>query len=166
MANLIGIVKQIVNESKSLKDRYTSNENAPVEFACIFCQSDDEYEAYSNEIIKLGKPVQDTPTGFTYLLYQPLQTVAGPLRLVKIRKPDPFRKELGDADFNTDYQLLKNKYLNNLKFELVKRDEFEMLRLSEPSGNVMACFSNIPLKEILNLDYELSNKTNEITNIK
>jgi hypothetical protein len=61
------------------------------------------------------------------------------------------RKELGDADFNTNYNEMKNTYLKMANFELVKRENFEMLRLSEPNGDVMTCFSNIPLSNSLNI---------------
>lgn len=73
------------------------------------------------------------------------------LKLVKIRRPDPLRKERGDADFNTNYPEFKRKYQHKPQFELVDRGNFEMLRLSDPKFDTMACFSNIPLSESLNL---------------
>jgi len=133
-----------------LKNKFTDETTAPVEFACIFCQNEKEYDEFTEEIKKLGKKVEETPTGFTYLLTNPIQTIAGPLRLVKIRKPD-FRKERGDADFNTNYEKLKRKHLNDTKFELVRYETFEMLRLSEPNYDVMTCFSNIPKSKSLKI---------------
>ena len=123
---------------------FTDVSSAPVEFACIFCQSEKEYKEFTNSIEKFGKIVERTQNGFTYLLDKPVETNAGSLRLVKIRKPDIHRTERGDADFNTDYKEFKKKYQNNPKFELVKRDTFEMLRLSDSKFDVMTCFSNIP----------------------
>ena len=144
MNNLITTITYLVGRSAQLKNKFTNASTAPVEFACIFCQSEKEYRGVTNPIEKVGKIVQDTPSGFTYLLDKPIQTIAGPLRLVKIRKPDIHRTERGDADFNTDYKEFKKKYQNNPKFELVKRDTFEMLRLSDSNFDVMTCFSNIP----------------------
>ncbi len=149
--DLVKTVQNIVIKSIDLKNKYTDVLKAPVDYACIFCQNDIEYEVFTKEVKELGKIVQDTPTGFTYLLDNPLVTKAGSLRLVKIRKPDPIRLERGDADFNTDYPEFKQKYLNHPNFELVQRDTFEMLRLSDSSGEVMACFSNIPLSEVLGI---------------
>jgi len=80
-----------------------------------------------------------------------VKTIVGPLRLVKIRKPDPQRLEKGDVDFNTDYKNFKKKYQSDSGFELVKRETFEMLRLSNPNFNVMACFSNIPKSKYLGI---------------
>jgi len=144
MNKLIVTIKYVVSHSTKLKDRYTSASTAPIEFACIFCQNEEEYKEFTNSIETMGKIVEKTQSGFTYLLDDPLKTVAGPLRLVKIRKTDPNRLERGDADFNTDYKDFKDRYEKDPKFELVKRESFEMLRLSNPKFDVIACFSNIP----------------------
>lgn len=151
MNNLISTIKYIVSRSVGLRDKFTDASLAPVEFACIFCQNEDEYNKFTNEIEKFGKIVEKTPSGFTHLLGKPIETAAGPLLLVKIRKPDIKRPERGDADFSTDYTKLKKKYQNNSNFELVKRDTFEMLRLSYRNFDVMACFSNIPKSKDLGI---------------
>ncbi len=151
MNNLIDTVIYIVNRSAELKNKFTGELSAPVEFACIFCQNEEEYKQFTSSVEVLGKIVEDTKSGFTYLLDKPINTVAGPLRLVKIRKPDTQRPERGDADFNTDYKNFKEKYQNNPRFELIKRETFAMLRLSDPDFDVMACFSNIPKSKDLNI---------------
>jgi hypothetical protein len=142
MDKLISTINYITNRSTELKNKYTNALSAPVDFACVFCQSEEEYGELTKEIEKLGKIVEKTPSGFTYLLSNSIKTKAGPLKLVKIRKPD-LRKERGDADFNTNYAKLKEKYLNDPRFELVKYATFEMLRLSDPCFDVMTCFSNV-----------------------
>ncbi|OGY31341.1 MAG: hypothetical protein A3A57_00750 [Candidatus Woykebacteria bacterium RIFCSPLOWO2_01_FULL_41_12] len=149
MKDLISIVNYLVDKSILMKNEFTDATDVPIEFACIFCQSDEEYKKLTAEIQKLGKVVQDTPTGFTYLLNQPLETEAGSLKLVKIRKPDPLRKERGDTDFNTNYPEFKKKYSNEQNFELIKRTNFEMLRLSVPNQDVMVCFSSVSLGRVL-----------------
>lgn len=151
MENLISTINYIVSRSAQLKDKFTDVSSAPVEFVCIFCHNDEEYKQFTNPIEVLGKIVEETPNGFTYLLDKPIKTIAGPLRLVKIRKPDSNRPERGDADFNTDYKNFKEKYQNNFKFELIKRKTFEMLRLSDLNFDTMACFSNIPKSKDLRI---------------
>ena len=153
MNELAEIIKHVVSHSADLKNLYTDEKQAPVEFGCVFCQSEDEYEKFTDEIKKYGRVVEDTISGFTYLLEVPISTASGPLRLVKIRKVDPMRKERGDADFNTNYEELKKKYRNHPKFELIKRETFEYLRLSDRDFDVMACFSNIPKSEDLGIKY-------------
>jgi hypothetical protein len=98
-----------------------------------------------------GGIVQETPSGKTYLLTEGIPTKAGLLKLLKVRKPDPTREERGDADFNTTYPEFKAKYGGNPKFELIKRDTFEMLRLASPEFDVMACFSSVPMSKDLGI---------------
>jgi len=150
MDNLISTINYIVSRSNELKNKFTDASSSPVEFACIFCQNEKEYKELTESIGKIGKIVETTPSGFTYLLDEPIKTTAGQLRLIKIRKPD-FRKERGDADFNTDYNKFKNKYQKVSRFELVKYESFEMLRLSDSSFDIMACFSNIPKSKSLKI---------------
>jgi hypothetical protein len=152
MNNLIKTINYIVDHSIELKNKFTNVSTAPVEFACIFCQNEKEYDKFTNSIEKLGKIIQNTPNGLTYLLDKPIKTVAGPLRLVKIRKPDSQRPERGDADFNTEYNNFKKRYQGNPKFELVRRGTFGMLRLSDPEFDVMACFSSVPMSKDLGID--------------
>ena len=150
MNDLKRVINYIVNHSAKLKNKFTDASSSPIEFACIFCRNEKDYSEFTKEIEKLGKIVETTSTGFTYLLTNPIKTVAGPLKLVKIRKPD-FRKERGDADFNTDYRKFKEKYMKDPQFELLARKTFEMLRLSDLNFDVMACFSNIPKSKILGI---------------
>ncbi|MCX6705972.1 MAG: hypothetical protein NTV24_02595, partial [Candidatus Woesebacteria bacterium] len=78
-SNLEEIVSYIVNKSYELKNKYTNEKTAPVEFACIFCQSNDEYQDLDDRVGKLGSVVQETPSGKTHLLNQVIQTKAGSL---------------------------------------------------------------------------------------
>lgn len=151
MNNLIKIIQDIVSKSSELKNKYTDASMAPVEFGCIFCKSKDEYRELTRSIEKFGEIAEITRSGFTYLLNKPIETIAGPLRLIKIRKPDPKRLERGDADFNTNYTSLKAKYQAGSRFELIRRKDYEYLRLSDPEFDVMTCFSNIPKSEYLGI---------------
>lgn len=151
MDNLISTIQYIAKRSNKLKNQFTTETSAPIEFLCIFCQNEKEYSKFTKEIEPIGKIVEETSTGFTYLLNDPINTNSGLLRLVKIRKLDPARQERGDADFNTDYKRLKEQYINNPNFELVKRESFEMLRLSDSHFDVMTCFSSIPKSKSLEI---------------
>ena len=145
--NLEKVVKYIVDESVKLKNKYTDEINAKVEFGDVFTRDEGEYQQLTDVINKLGTIVYPGPTGNIYSLKESIETVAGNLYLVKIRKPDNKFHFRGDADFDTDYQKLKQKYHNNSHFELIVRDKFEMLRLSDSSFDVMSCFSSIPVRK-------------------
>ena len=149
---LIKLIEYIVGRSAELKDKYTDAKDAPVEFACVFCQSDEEYRKLDNLVKKYGKVVESTPSGDTHLLNESVGTLSGPLWFFKVRKFDPGMHGRGDADFNTNYSEFSRKYGGKPNFELIKRDNFEMLRLSDPDFDVMACFSNIPKNKVLGIE--------------
>lgn len=147
MNNLISIIHYIVNQSIKLKNKYTGEIDATIEFCDIFSRNNDEYQRLTDEINKIGKIVYTAPTGNIYSLRKPIKTVAGLLSFVKIRRPDNKLLLRGDADFDTDYPKLKQQYQDNPHFELIVREKFEMLRLSDPDFDVMTCFSNIPVRK-------------------
>ncbi|RJQ17060.1 hypothetical protein C4573_03310 [Candidatus Woesearchaeota archaeon] len=136
------MVKDIVKKANSLKDTYTSEKNARVNYACVFCQNDAQYTHFVSAV--KGKIIEQTPTGPLFQI-QPVNTVAGKLQLLKIRKPDKARPELGDADFTVSYQEFKKKYLSQKGFSLIIRKNFEMIELKDPSFDVLAYFSHPPL---------------------
>jgi len=152
ITNLEERVRYIVDKSLELKNKFTDANGAPIEFACIFCQNQEEYRDLDLLVGKRGGVVQETDMGRIYLLTEGILTEAGLLRLLKVRKPDPERHEKGDADFNTNYSEFKIKYQNNPRFELITRDTFEMLRLSDPEYDVMACFSSVPMSKDLGIE--------------
>lgn len=147
MENLIQI---IVKEAEELKDKHTDQKCIPVNYACIFCQSEKEQSYFLEEAHKFGTLIQKTSSGLLFKIS--LNTIAGKLQLLKIRKPDPTRPERGDADFTvSDYASFKKKYLNKPGFSLIKKEDFEMVELYEKGSNVRVYFSFPPLDRQLNL---------------
>lgn len=145
------LVEEIVKNANDLKNKHTFEKNAQVNYACIFCQSDEQYDSLAVLAQEIGKVVEETPTGPLFHI-QPLNTIAGKLRLLKIRKPDTTRLELGDADFTvSNYPEFKKKYLSQRGFSLIVRKNFEMIELVDPKFNVRAYFSNLPLDKQLGI---------------
>ncbi len=147
------LVQSIVSNARDLKDKYTDQKDAPVNYACIYTHSDNEYEELTKLIENIGTKVHETSSGFVYQI-EPLETVSGPLKLLKIRIPAPERKEIGDADFTVDdYQSFKAKYLNKEGFSLKKKSEnFEMIEIADPEFDVKVYFSNPPLDKKLGIE--------------
>jgi hypothetical protein len=142
-------VKEIVKKADALKNKYTSEKPAPVNYACIFCQTEVQYDDLLKITSTIGKIIKETPTGPLFQI-KPLDTVAGRLRLLKIRKPDITRTELGDADFTvSDYPKFKKKYLSRKGFKLIERENFEMIELIDSEFDVRVYFSNPPLDKQL-----------------
>lgn len=145
------LVKDIVMQAKELKDKYTLEQSASVNYSCIFCHSQEEYDELVKEASKIGEVVDSTPTGPLFHI-KPIDTVAGKLRLLKIRAPDRTRPERGDADFTAlNYEMFKAEYLAKPGFKLIKRESMEMIELTASGSNVRAYFSNPTLAELLGI---------------
>jgi len=145
---IIGIVKN----AALLKDEFTDQQGIPVNYACIFCQSENEFSAFQMLANKIGKIIENTPSGPLFRLDPVLDTTSGKLQLLKVRAPDLTRKERGDADFTvSDYSQFKNKYLTKPFFSLITKPDFEMIELFVPSVEVRVYFSNPPLDVQLGL---------------
>jgi hypothetical protein len=138
-------VQLIVKRANDLKDEYLGKNNTPVNYACIFSQSEEEYDLLRQLTGKIGKVIKETPTGSLYQI-EPLPTVAGNLQLLKIRIPDRTRPELGDADFTVaDFPVFEKKYLSLPQFKRMDKPDFYMIELLDQKYDVRAYFSNPPL---------------------
>ncbi len=146
------LVKEIVAQANSFKNTLVK-ENVPVNYACIFSQSEEEFKMLLEATLQLGgKVVIKTQAGPVFQI-DPLLTIAGNLQLLKIRKPDPKRPERGDADFTLqNYDQFKKENLSRPDLNLIKRDNFEMIEAISPDYNVLVYFSNPPLDRQLGLE--------------
>lgn len=143
------LINEIVGKARKLKDTYTSEKDACVNYSAIFSHTVEEYNEFVEVANKIGKVMEDTPTGPLFII-EPLDTVAGQLKLVKVRMPDEAHKERGDADFTvSDYGLFKENYLSKPGFKLIIRPKFEMIELAAKDFDVLAYFSNPPLDKQL-----------------
>jgi len=144
-------VKNIVEKATALKNKHIDDKNTPVNYACIFSQSKEEYDELIEIARKIGNVIKETPTGLLFQI-EPLQTVSGVLKLLKIRLPDPTRPELGDADFTvSNFPKFEKKYLSKTGFKLIKKEDFVMIELMDSEFDVRVYFSNPPLDVQLNI---------------
>ena len=142
-------VQSIVEKATTLKNKHIEEKNIPVNYACIFAQTEEEFEELLEVTRKIGEVIKETPTGPIFHI-EPLQTVSGVLKLLKIRIPDSTRPELGDADFTVpNFPEFEKKYLSKRGFKLIQREDFKMIELMDPEFDVRAYFSNPPLDEQL-----------------
>ena len=61
--NLTQMVEEIVKKANDLKNKHTSEKNALINYACIFCQNDEQYNSLMALAQEIGKVVEETPTG-------------------------------------------------------------------------------------------------------
>jgi len=149
---LKSLILKIIEKCLILKDKVVGEPDAILSYVCIFAQSEDEYANMENQVALTGRIVENTPTGNVYEI-PPLDTSAGTLHILKIRKPDVTRPELGDCDFElSDYAKFKQNHLEKPGFKLIERETFEMIELMEEGGDVRIYFSNPPVSYPLQLD--------------
>ena len=146
------LVVEIVKKAENLKNKHTSEKKAPVNYACVFAQSNERYNTLLAVAGKIGEVVLETPMGPVYRI-RPIKTIAGNVKLLKIRKQDSTRPELGDADFTVkNYPEFKKKYLSKTGFKLIpKREGFEMIELADSKFDVRVYFSDPPLDKQLKI---------------
>ena len=145
------LIQSIVEEATALKNKHIEYRNTPVNYACIFSQSKEEYEELLEATWKIGKVIQETPSGLLFQI-KPLETVSGILKLLKIRIYDPTRPERGDADFTiSNFPEFEKKYLSKPGFKIMKKPDFYMIELMDPDFDVRVYFSNPPLDKQLNI---------------
>lgn len=148
--DLQALIREIVAEADRLKCK-VAPADSPVNYVCIFCQNEAEFAGFSVAAGGLGRVAQDTPSGQVFLI-PPVDTVAGPVHLLKIRKPDPTRPERGDADFTlSDFPTFKAANAGQPGFRLIQRPDLEMLEYAESGGAVRVYFSSPTLAEVLGL---------------
>ncbi|PIU73411.1 hypothetical protein COS78_02415 [Candidatus Shapirobacteria bacterium CG06_land_8_20_14_3_00_40_12] len=151
MEDLKNLVKNIIEKATALKNKHIDDKNTPVNYACIFSQSKEEYDELVEASRKIGKVIQETPTGLLFHI-EPLETVSGVLKLLKIRIPDTTRPERGDADFTiSNFPEFEKKYLSKSGFKILRKPDFYMVELMDSDFDVRAYFSNPPLDRQLNI---------------
>lgn len=148
---LLERINQIVEQGIDLKNKYLQEENATIDYVAMFTQNSEEYDFYNQELNTIASIVNENTTGITYRLNVALATNAGELYLIKVRKPDQNKAQLGAPDFKIDnYDNLKEKYLKNPQFGITKAsDGTEMVELKDENFNVLVYFPQLTLGEEL-----------------
>ena len=117
---------------KAIKDN-TEETDYQVDYVAIFANNDTEFGLLFEIAHSLGqeKVMGLASTGSTFLLRTPIETEAGLVSYIKIRKPDPTKPQRGGPDFRIkNYEQFKQKYLQKSdKFRLIVRKNYEMIEL-------------------------------------
>jgi hypothetical protein len=118
----------------------------------IFCHYDKEYE-YLTELRKQITEPSDNPNKKYFQLYESI-TVPAQADIPEvtythlyIRKPDPYRAQVGDVDFifeEPDYSQLKTLLLNGTEINgarVFPRNDLDMIELYDPDVDVLGYLS-------------------------
>jgi len=147
------IVQYIVNQGKIIAINYSGETNLQIGYLDIFAKDETEKDTLLSIIEKLGKIVERPKTGLTFQLNNPLITDLGPLKLIKIRFPDPSRPQRGAPDFKVpDYEIFKKKMLGKKNVNLIERLKYEMIEIWDENEDVLVYFPNKLLSDDLSLN--------------
>jgi hypothetical protein len=146
------LILYIARYAYSIKNKLFSDIKGSIDYVALFSQDYETYQKLDAEVSKLGKIVEATETGKTYLLFDPL-----PLgdnndmaRFIKVRLPETGKDQIGDVDFRLDdYELAKPFLLSLPGTQLIKRNYYEMIELRDHNYNILVYFSHPSLSESL-----------------
>lgn len=137
--NLLRAIRYVANETSRLIER-TIGRELPITYLTIFAHRQEEYERLITFATELGKP-EETKNGLRFNLTEPIRTRSGSLKKLRIRKPDPYRTQVGCADYDVgDYTDFRDKQLEKHPYNvrLVERQGHSMLEFHNPDFDVFA----------------------------
>jgi len=127
------IVIYLIEQGLETLKRFTDEKNPTIDYVAIFSKDENEFKNLELVAENMGHEVdkETARTGRTFLLDQSLNTSAGVLSLIKIRKPDDTRPQRGAPDFKIqNYPQFKEKYLgSNGNFTLMPKKNYEMIEI-------------------------------------
>lgn len=134
--NIIKKVQIIAEKVENLVSK-TTGYNLPITYLTIFSHTQQEYKNLLDLCSKLGIK-SEANNGFKFLLKEPIQTIGGFIKNIRIREPDPYRSQIGCADVQVqDYTKFKlqeiTKHPENLR--IIKRPDYEMIEYFDLNTN-------------------------------
>lgn len=129
-----------VADKTSELSRKVIGKSLPISSLTIFAHYPDEFEKLSDIVKILGNFLNEN-NGPRVALHEPIKAGGDTIAHLRIRKPDPYRTQVGCDDFDVpDYETFKSenllKYPNNLR--LIKREDYEMIEFFHPDFDVLA----------------------------
>ena len=143
---LIESIRYIDSQARELSNKIIKKEY-PLSSLTIFSHYTDEFEQLKEILFEMGEQ-QAENNGPYVKLANPLVLRGGALKFVRVRKPDPYRMQVGCCDFNIpNYDEFKSNYLksNTNKLRLIKRVDYEMIEFFDPDFDILAYVVNKPL---------------------
>ena len=142
--NFLRAIQYVARETSRLMQR-TIGRELPITYLTIFAHRHEEYERLVAFATELGKP-EETNNGLRFNLKEPIRTRSGDLKRLRIRKPDPYRTQVGCADYDVgDYTDFRDKHLAKHPYNvrLIERPGYSMLEFHDPDFDVFAYVMSI-----------------------
>ena len=106
----------------------------------VFSHYSDEYENIIKLLHKMGKKYSEH-NGLCVILDKPIKVFGHTIQYLRIRKPDPYRMQVGCNDFVIEnYNSFKKTHLSNQhqNLRLIERTDYEMIEFFDPDFDVLA----------------------------
>jgi hypothetical protein len=136
---LLGAIDYVVVRTTELGKMVTGQLHY-ISSLTIFSHFPDEFENLKKILLEMGD-MEAENNGPLVKLKTPIKAGKNNIKFLRIRKPDPYRAQVGCADFITDdYETFKKDYLDNhpQNLRLFKRPEYEMIEFFDLSYDVLA----------------------------
>jgi len=143
---LLETITYIACETTKLCIQVTGHEY-PISSLTVFAHYPNEFIQLKDILLSMGKFKSENNGPFVEL-YEPIHLPSQELSLVRIRKPDPYRMQVGCNDFEIpSYENFKGEFLNkNECVRLIERPEYEMIEFFNPDFDVLAYIISKPLQ--------------------
>ena len=112
----------------------------PISSLTIFAHYSDEFENLSKIVQTLGNFLNEH-NGPRVALHESIKAGENTITHLRIRKPDPYRAQVGCNDFDIpDYVTFKDEYLSkqSSSLRMIKREDYEMIEFFDPDFDVLA----------------------------
>jgi len=132
-------VVYVANKTSELAKEIVAK-TLPIKSLTIFAHYPDEFEKLSEIAKSIGNFFNEN-NGPRVALHEPIKAGENSITHLRIRKPDPYRMQVGCDDFDVaNYEIFKKenlaKHSNNLR--LIERPDYEMIEFFHPDYDVLA----------------------------
>lgn len=145
--NISKVVSSVASKSSRLIEK-TLGKRLPIAYLTIFAHGASEYDDLTKQAGELGGR-SEANNGLNFLFRKPIETEAGTVSLIRVRQPDPYRSQIGCADFTIEnYEEFKRielpKHPKNMR--VIERPDFEMIEFFDLEKNdVLAYIVSKPI---------------------
>ncbi len=134
--DLMKAIKYISIQSTKLCKK-TIGKELKISYLTVFSHYEKEYNSLENILNKIGKYYNEN-NGLRVTLNKPIKVGKNVITHLRVRKPDPYRKQVGCSDFDVNYNEFKAKYLGVKNLRLIERSDYEMIEFHDPGFYVLA----------------------------
>ena len=138
-------VGYVASETTKMCQKITGNKYS-ISSLTIFSHYINEFESLQKILLEMGE-LKAENNGPYVKLHNSIKLPFGDLSFLRVRKPDPYRMQVGCNDFEVpDYEQFKSEFLDKGDgFRLIEREEYEMIEFFDPDFVVLAYVLSKPL---------------------